>query len=82
MKRAFRTTCAGVVSIVFHTSAAKARYGVYLSATEVGYGISFKDIRVSRAPEFDSAAIQFVSGKCAFENHVARVCQEIAGVAA
>lgn len=44
-----------VSGIVFHETASKARYSVYLSARGVGYLTEFPDIKIKRAPDFDKA---------------------------
>ena len=43
-------------TIVASSSAGKARYKIYRSLKELGYRQSFKDIRIKRAPEYDSLA--------------------------
>lgn len=50
---AFRTSCCDVVSVVFATSRGRARQATMLSANDAGYRVSFTDVRVRRAPEFD-----------------------------
>lgn len=56
MRRAFRTSCFKIDSIVAATSASKARYRTYLSASEVFMNVKITDIRVVRAPEHDEWA--------------------------
>jgi hypothetical protein len=51
--RAFRTEAAGLSAIVFAESAGKARAATFLSACDAGFGVSFPDIAVTRAPEYD-----------------------------
>lgn len=39
--------------IVFSLSPGKARYVTLLEAQDAGYSVTFKDIKVRRAPEYD-----------------------------
>lgn len=56
MKRAYRTTWNGIVSIVAAESRTGARYARYWNAVNAGYCLSLIDIRVRRAPEYDGWA--------------------------
>ena len=53
--KAFETVTVpmGIVSIVFAETASKARYTTYLSANDAGYKITFPDITVRRASQYD-----------------------------
>ena len=51
--RAFRTSCEQTVSIVFAERASIAKAVTMRAAREVGYRVSFTDVRAWRAPEYD-----------------------------
>lgn len=56
---AFSATVSGFgneTSIVAGVNAGQARYMVYLSMKDAGFGPRFQDIRVKRAPEYDQLA--------------------------
>ena len=64
MKRAYRTTWQGIVSIVAAESVAQARSRTQASANEAGYWPQWIDIRVRRAPEYDGWAAVDATGHC------------------
>ena len=56
MKRAYRTTWGGVVSIVAAETVAQARQRTKVSAFGAGYKPKWTEIRVMRASEYDEWA--------------------------
>lgn len=62
--RAFITEAMGIESIVFSTSASKARYATYLSANDAGFLVRFQDISVHRAPKCDNRRNDIPIGYC------------------
>ena len=64
MKRAYRTTWRGIVSIVAAESVAQARSRTQATANEFGYEPQLIDIRVQRAPEYDGWAAVDATGHC------------------
>ncbi len=72
MNQAYRTTLAGVVSIVPALNINDAKRVTYLSATDAGYRVRYIDIRVRRAPEYDEWA-RTASKRCWYEDVVKRL---------
>lgn len=70
MKRAYRTTWQGIVSIVAAESVAQARSRMQAGANEVDWYPAWVDIRVQRAPEFDGWAAVDATGHCWAEDHL------------
>lgn len=70
MKRAYRTTWQGTVSIVAAESVAQAMSRTQASANEAGYGPRWVDIRVVRAPEYDGWAAVDATGYCWAEDQL------------
>src|SRR5688500_15275839 len=52
---AFHCECFGISSIVFAETAGKARATTVRAANDAGYGASFRDVKVRRAPDYDGA---------------------------
>lgn len=70
MKRAYRTTWSGMVSIVAAESVAQARRRVQVMAKDVGWNASWIDIRVVRAAEYDGWAAVDATGYCWAEDQL------------
>jgi hypothetical protein len=55
-RKAWRVQLMNMTGISSADTRSKARMASYRVATELGYGIHIKDIRVTRAPEYDEWA--------------------------
>ena len=55
MIRAFEMVALDITSIVFAESAGKARAATVRTANDVGFTVTFPDVVVRRAPDFDCA---------------------------
>lgn len=51
--KAFRATAKGVDAIVYATTAGRARTAMVRSATDAGYAVGYRDVRVRRDRAFD-----------------------------
>ena len=58
----------GIKSIVFHSSAGKARYSTFLAARDAGFNVSLIELLVRRRPDFDQSLVRGskipTEGKC------------------
>ena len=71
MKRAYRTTWNGIVSIVAAESVSQARSRTQCSANDAGYGpVDWCEIAVVRAPEHDGWAAVDATGCCWGESYL------------
>ena len=59
--KAFRCEAIGVTCIVPAEKSSQAKYQVFKSANEIGYKVTFAEIKVRRASEFDEWALRQTS---------------------
>ncbi len=64
MKRAYRTNCGGIVSVVAAESRGRAVAATVRAAGEAGYRVRFLVVRAVRAPEYDAWAALDATGAC------------------
>lgn len=64
LKRAYRTTVAGVTSVVAAETRGRAIARTLYAAIDAGYRVSFPEVKATRAPEHDGWAEQDATGAC------------------
>ena len=68
------TAISDSASIVAAETRSKAKYAVYRSANDAGYGVKFSQIRAKRAPKYDAWAQNAPRQTCHTIEYVDREC--------